>query len=95
MSKNSEKKSYRLKKALAAASSVPTASEAIYGFVAWLNSRNDIVAFGKSVDAAPAAKLASDFLESNELAEPRMGVFPDNINYPAAPVEKTSKIIIE
>jgi len=48
-----------------------SASEALYSFVSWLTTRKELVAFGSSLDAAPAAQLVSAFVKIYGLPEPR------------------------
>ncbi len=48
-----------------------TASEAVYGFVAWLTTRDTAETFSAEHDAAPAADLVAEFCKTNGLAEPR------------------------
>ena len=48
-----------------------TASEALYGFMAWLTTRKEEVIFSAYHNAAPAADLVKQFCETNELAEPK------------------------
>ena len=59
-----------------------TASEAVFGFVAWLATRKQVVSFGASVDAAPAAKLVGKWIKENNLPDPREGVYPHNLTQP-------------
>ncbi|MGI9298585.1 MAG: hypothetical protein ACR2QC_11920 [Gammaproteobacteria bacterium] len=58
-----------------------TSSEALYGFVGWLTSRETPVIASKIHDAAIWAEMVDDFCMANELPEPRDGwekslVFP-------------------
>ena len=48
-----------------------SASEAVYGLLAWLITRETPVTFGGKHDAAIAADLAAKFCETNDLEEPR------------------------
>lgn len=48
-----------------------TASEALYGFAAWLTTRKEPVTFSEHHDAAIAATLVDEFCKENKLAEPR------------------------
>jgi|GEM_PF-642057 len=48
-----------------------SASEALYSFVSWLTGRKELVAFGASLNAAPAAQLVSAFIKVNKLPETR------------------------
>jgi len=48
-----------------------TGSEAVYGLLGWLTSRDKPVTFSAKHNAAIAADLASLFCETNKLSEPR------------------------
>ena len=48
-----------------------SASEAVYGLLAWLTCRNEVVTFSARHNAAIAAELADQFCKENNLAEPR------------------------
>jgi len=48
-----------------------TGSEALFGFMAWLTTRENKVTFSAHHDAAPAAELVDEFCKINNLAEPR------------------------
>ena len=50
-----------------------SASEALFGFMAWLTARKEVVTFSEIHDAAPAADLVARFIETNNLSEPRDG----------------------
>ena len=50
-----------------------TASEALYGFMGWLTSRQGTLTLGGSHDCAPAADVVNEFCDANDLAEPRSG----------------------
>lgn len=58
-----------------------SASEAVYGFAAWLACRNDSVTLGAHHDAGRAADLVKEWLDANRLPEPRQ-MFPRNIRHP-------------
>jgi hypothetical protein len=47
-----------------------TASEALYGFMAWLTGRKERVAFSSSDAAGKAADLVAEFCKANTLREP-------------------------
>ena len=47
-----------------------SASEAVYGLLAWLTCREAPVTLGSSHDAAIAAELAKEFCDENELLDP-------------------------
>ena len=48
-----------------------TGSEALYGFMGWLTTRDKKVTFSSHNNAAPAADLVAEFCATNDLAEPR------------------------
>jgi len=48
-----------------------TASEAIYGFCAWLTGRNEKTVMSATDNAGSIACLVRRFCEVNKLAEPR------------------------
>jgi hypothetical protein len=50
-----------------------SASEAIYGFCAWLTTRDEETVMGASSDAAPAAQRIAEFCKKNNLPDPRDG----------------------
>ena len=52
-----------------------SSSEAVYGVLGWLSSRNIETKFGATENAAPAAGLAKVFCEENDLGEPRPDFF--------------------
>lgn len=58
-----------------------SASEALYGFMAWLTSRADPATFSRKHEAAIAAELVDAFCCSNHLSSPRYG-WTDRLNYP-------------
>ena len=58
------------------------ASEAVFGFAAWLTTRKKPVLLGAEHDAAPAAELADQWCRANNLPEPREGAYPENITHP-------------
>ncbi len=57
-------------------------SEALYGFVGWLTSREEAVTLGAVHDAAIGADLVNEYCIVNNLAEPREGIYPDNLKMP-------------
>ena len=59
-----------------------TASEAVYGFAAWLTTREDRVTLSSSDDAAPAAQLVGQFCKENGLEDPRDG-WVNNLIHPS------------
>ena len=58
------------------------ASEAVYGLLAWLTTREEVVCFGGSEDCAPAAEAAKLFCETNGLPE-ITNAWPDNLIHPS------------
>jgi len=48
-----------------------TASEALYGFAAWLTTREQAVTVGANYDASIWAELVNQFCEANSLPKPR------------------------
>lgn len=46
------------------------ASEALFGFVGWLTTREDVTEMSAAHDCAGIADLVRDFCEANGLAEP-------------------------
>lgn len=59
-----------------------TASEAVFGFTAWLTVRKGSVTLGATHDCAPAAILAKRWCDANNLNVPREDVYPGNIKCP-------------
>ena len=62
-----------------------TASEAVFGFAAWLTSHRESVTIGSNHDASIIADLVAEWCKANELDDPREGIFPDNIIQPRPP----------
>jgi hypothetical protein len=48
-----------------------TAAEAVFGFAAWLTTKEGDTLMGRSHDAAPIADLCQEFVKVNSLSEPR------------------------
>lgn len=48
-----------------------TASEAVYGFCAWLTTRDEVTEMGAGKDCAPVCDLIKQFCEENKLPDPR------------------------
>jgi hypothetical protein len=48
-----------------------TAAEALYGFCAWLTTRDERTVMSASDDAAPIPQLIAEFCKVNDLKEPR------------------------
>ena len=57
------------------------ASEALYGFMGWLTSRDEAVTFSGTHDAGIAADLVDRFVKANNLTEPRDG-WQENLTHP-------------
>uniref|UniRef100_A0A6H1ZER3 Uncharacterized protein n=1 Tax=viral metagenome TaxID=1070528 RepID=A0A6H1ZER3_9ZZZZ len=50
-----------------------SASEALFGFCAWLTCRPEPTVMSSSDDAAPIVELIRLFCDTNKLAEPKEG----------------------
>ncbi len=48
-----------------------TASEAVFGFCAWLTTRRETTTMSDTDDAAPIVELIKKFCDTNKLDEPR------------------------
>tara|TARA_Y100000310_G_scaffold161719_1_gene161612 strand:+ start:245 stop:466 length:222 start_codon:yes stop_codon:yes gene_type:complete len=59
-----------------------TASEAVYGFAAWLTTRDKAVIFGAKHNAGVAVGLIKEWLDVNKLDDPRDGIYPNNLVMP-------------
>ena len=59
-----------------------SASEALYGFAAWLTCRDESIAAGAKHDAAVWAGKVADFCETNNLSEPKDG-WEKNLIHPS------------
>lgn len=59
-----------------------TASEAIYGFAAWLTTRPERTIFGSIDDCAHIAQLCAAYIKNNELAPPREFWYSKNLENP-------------
>lgn len=59
-----------------------TASEALFGFGAWITTRPGALVLGATHDASPIAKLLDEWLSVNHLPRPREDVYPGNITQP-------------
>lgn len=60
-----------------------TASEALFGFAAWLTTRPTVTTLSSGHDATVAADLVAHFCEVNNLAEPRDD-WTDRLTHPAS-----------
>lgn len=72
-----------------------TATEALYGFAAWLTCRKEPVTFGAAYNAAPAAQLVSEYVQANGLPGVRQGIYPHNLTPPEAKGEVNAPSIKE
>ncbi len=59
-----------------------TASEAIFGFSAWLTSRKEKIVLSSRHNASPIAELIREFCEVNKLNDPR-GNWTDYLTHPS------------
>lgn len=59
-----------------------TASEAVFGFAAWLTCRKNSIKIGAKYDAGIMAQLAEEWLKTNKLSAPRENIYPKNITQP-------------
>ena len=59
-----------------------TASEALFGFAAWLTCQKDPVTFGSTVNSSPMVDLVTRWMTANDLPPPREGIYPKNIVQP-------------
>lgn len=59
-----------------------TASEAVYGFAAWLTTRDEITIMGSSQECSNIAKLCEQFVKENNLNHPRDG-WENNLIHPS------------
>jgi hypothetical protein len=60
-----------------------TASEAVYGFAAWLTCRQNGVMIGATHNAALVMDLVKRWCDANNLSPPRDGVYPNNVVQPS------------
>lgn len=58
-----------------------TPADAVFGIMAWLSGRNEVVALSASHGAAIAAELASEFCKENDLRQFSEN-YPKNLKYP-------------
>lgn len=58
------------------------ASEAVYGFAAWLTTRKEVTTMGANNDCALVAELVAEFIKVNELPKVRDG-WEENLTHPA------------
>lgn len=57
-------------------------SEALYGFVGWLTTREEVTVMGSSEDCAPIVGLIDLFCEVNKLDDPKDG-WENNLIHPS------------
>ena len=57
--------------------------EAIYGFMAWLTTRDEVVSFGGSEECSTAVELITQFAEANNLGDVSAD-YPEMITFPEA-----------
>lgn len=58
------------------------ASEALYGFGAWLTTRKEVLNIGASHDASIVTELIKKFIDANRLEDVRDWRYPKNITHP-------------
>lgn len=56
-------------------------SEAVFGFLGWLTTRDEVTIFSKSHEASVGASLAGKFCDVNKLPEPRED-WTNNLTHP-------------
>jgi len=59
-----------------------TASEAVFGFAAWLTTRPEPVTFGSSFECSNICNLVKIFIDENKLDFPRDG-WENNLIHPS------------
>ena len=59
-----------------------TGSEAVYGFVAWLTTCEEVTTMGKGHDCGLVADLVKEFCDVNKLSEPRHN-WSDYLTHPS------------
>jgi len=57
-----------------------SASEALYGFMGWLTTRDEVTLLHSQSNASKAAELVTEFCEANGLKEPRGGWSQDLVH---------------
>ena len=58
-----------------------TASEALFGFVGWLTTRDEKTVISSTDDCAPIVELIKQFYDANDLDDPRDG-WENNLIHP-------------
>lgn len=69
-----------------------SASEAVFGVLAWLTTRYQSITLGRSHDASPAAVAAGEFCDVNGLEPPR-DRWNANLTHPTEPVDAREQAI--
>jgi hypothetical protein len=59
-----------------------TASEALFGFAAWLTCRKKPITIGAKYPCGKVAELVDEWRRVNKLPQPRSKVFANNIKQP-------------
>jgi hypothetical protein len=59
-----------------------TPVEALFGFVAWLTTRNQVLSLGASCECGVAVDALKEFIDANQLGSCREGIYPDNLVMP-------------
>ena len=62
-------------------------SEALYGFVGWLTSRDEVIKIGATEEVPPLPQLVEEFCKVNKLKEPRED-WADNLIHPSGECSK-------
>ena len=65
-------------------------SEAVYGFAAWLTTRDEKTVLSASDDAAPITDLVAEFCKENNLSDPSDG-WASNLIHPSGECSYSSK----
>ncbi len=63
------------------------ASEALYGFMGWLTTRQETMSVGANHECAPVADAIKAFCDANDLTQPRDG-WEKNFVYPEKEMKK-------
>lgn len=70
------------------------ASEALYGFAAWLTTRYEPTTLGAKHDCAPVVDRIVEFIEANDLP-PLSATWPNNLVFPSKPDDVDAKSIFK
>lgn len=84
-----------IKAATNAVDTTLTASEAVYGFAAWLSSLDTSIICGKHHDSSYLGQLIDLWVKQNGLPDPRVGIFPDNFTCPKVEFIKFGDMTVE